>query len=257
MSGKSICVIGDMQVKPEHDLAYASHIGEYIAEKRPDIIVCIGDFYDFESLSSYDRGKASFEGRRLIEDIRAGNEAMERLMDPIQKLQSSQKFFKKKVYRPEMHFTLGNHEDRADRAAKDNPELQGFIGTELLDIERWGWQVHPFLKPVNVEGIYFVHYLANPMTGKPYAGTAMAQLKTVGNSFVVGHKQCLDVAIRPTLDGKQQIGIINGASYPHFEDYKGYVGNNHFRGITMLYEVKDGFGLPAFISLDYLAERYS
>jgi len=112
------------------------------------------------------------------------------------------------------------------------------------------------LQPVEIEGIYFVHYLANPMTGKPYGGTALNQLKTVGRSYVVGHKQVLDIAIRPTLDNKLQIGIVNGACYPHDEGYKGFQGNNHFRGLIMLNEVKDGFGLPCPVSLDFLRRKY-
>ena len=56
-----------------------------------------------------------------------------------------------------------------------------------------------------------MHYLANPMTGKPYSGTAANILKTVGKSFVVGHRQVVDCAIRPTIDSKLQLGIVNGA----------------------------------------------
>ena len=251
-----IAIIADTQVKPNHDLSYLDHIGAYLADKRPDVIVHIGDHYDFESLSSYDRGKRSFEGRRLKADIDAGNEGMERLLKPIKDLQKKQKLFKKKAYNPRMVFCTGNHEGRFDRLAEDMPELDGFVGTATLGLEKLGWEVHPFLKPVEIEGIFFAHYLANPFTGKPYGGTAMSQLKTVGRSFFVGHKQCLDVAIRPTLDDKMQIGIINGAAYPHFEQYKGFTGNNHFRGITMLHEVEEGFGMPMFVSLDYMGKKY-
>ena len=251
-----IAVLADVQVKPNHDLSYISHIGQYLADKRPDVIVCIGDFYDFESLCSYDRGKKSFEGRRLLADIEAGNRAMELLFQPLKELQRSQRHFKKKVYNPRLVFTMGNHEDRFDRVSNDMPEFDGFLGTETLQLEKWGWEVHPFLKPVEIEGIFFVHYLANPMSGKPYGGSAMNILKTVGRSFVVGHKQCLDIAIRPTIDGKQQLGIVNGACYDHFESYKGFVGNNHFRGLTVLHECSDGFAVPMFVSLDYMKEKY-
>lgn len=253
---KRILVIGDTQVKPGHDLSYISHIGEYIVDKRPDIIVCIGDWFDFESLSSYDRGKKSFEGRRLIEDIKAGNNAMELLFAPIRRLQAQQKRFKKKIYDPRLVFCHGNHEDRFDRVANDMPEFAGFVGTETLKLEQYGWEVYDYLQPVEIEGIYFVHYLANPFTGRPYSGTAMGQLKQVGRSFVVGHKQCLDIAIRPTLDNKMQLGIINGASYPHDEGYKGFQGNNHFRGVMLLNEVEDGFALPCPVSLDFLKKKY-
>ena len=241
-----ILIIGDTQAKPNVDLSYMKWIGKYIFEKRPDVVVHIGDAYDFESLSSYDKGKKSFEGRRLKADIEAGNKSMELLLGE----------FKKDGYNPRMVFCMGNHEGRFDRLADNMPELDGFVGTDTLPLAEMGWEVYSFLKPAVIEDIYFVHYLANPFTGKPYGGNAMNQLKTVGNSFVVGHKQCLDVAIRPTLNGKHQIGIINGAAYDFHEAYKGETGNNHFRGITMLHEVKDGFGLPMFISLDYLKSRY-
>jgi hypothetical protein len=251
-----ILVIGDTQVKPGHDLSYISHIGSYIAEKRPETVVCIGDWWDFESLSSYDRGKRSFEGRRLIADIDAGHEAMRLLFEPLKKLQAQQRRFKKKVYEPRMVFCMGNHEERADRVSNDMPEFEGFVGTGMLNLEQYGWEVYDFLQPVEIEGIYFVHYLANPFTGRPYSGTAMSILKTVGKSFVVGHKQCLDVAIRPTIDNKMQIGIVNGASYPHDESYKGYQGNNHFRGVTLLNEAEDGFALPCFVSMEFLEKKY-
>ena len=258
MNGSTICVIGDMQIRPNMNLDHIEHIGRYITDKKPDVIVQIGDWWDMPSLSSYDRGKASFEGRRVKEDIEAGHEGMRRLFEPIKKLQQAQRYFKKKVYSPRLVLTLGNHCERLDRAAQGSPELVGYIGTKELNIEQYGWEVYEFLKPVNIEGINFVHYLANPMTGRPYSGSAAGMLKTVGASFVMGHKQVLDIAIRTTLEGKNQIGIINGASYPHFEDYKGHQGgNSHFRGITMLYEAKDGFALPSFISLDFLRERYS
>lgn len=248
--------MADTQCKPEEDLSYMSWIGRYIVQKKPDYIVHIGDHYDFPSLSFYDKGKKSFEGRRLIADIEAGNKGMELLLGPLKVLQNKQRVNKKKVYQPELHFCTGNHEFRFDRLSNDMPELDGFVGTETLKLEDMGWEVHPFLKPVVIAGIHFVHFLANPFTGKPYGGSALNQLKNVGNSFVVGHKQILDIAIRPTLDGAHQIGIINGACYPFEEDYKGHQGNNHFRGLILLNEAENGFALPCPVSLDFLEKRF-
>jgi hypothetical protein len=153
-----------------------------------------------------------------------------------------------------MIFTMGNHEERLMRVSKDNPEFDGFLGYHLLELEK-DWEVHDFLKPVNVQGINFVHYLSNPMTGKPYGGSAATQLKSVGVSFVVGHKQTLDVSIQPVLDGTMRLGIVAGASYLFDEGYKGYQGNNHFRGVVMLYGAKDGYADPSFISTKFLISR--
>lgn len=245
--GKTHLVIADTQVKPDADMEYLRAVGRFIAERRPDVVVHIGDHWDMPSLSSYDRGKRSFEGRRVSEDLSAGHEGLKELVGQWENI---------KDYKPRMVFCPGNHEDRIDRFANDNPEFEGFIGTELLNIEKYGFEVYPFLKPVAIDGIHYVHYLANPFSGKPYGGTALNILKNVGNSFVMGHKQCLDIAIRPTIDQRMQVGIINGAYYPHDEDYKGYQGNNHFRGITVLHEVDDGFGVPEFVSLNRLMDEY-
>ena len=198
----TILIIADTQVKPTESLEYILWVGKYIHDTKPDIILMIGDWWDFPSLSSYDKGKASSEGRRFVDDLTAGNKGLELLELEINKDPS---------YKPRKVFCKGNHEHRVDRYVEDNPELKGTLGTEFLPLTKYGWEVYDFLVPVEIEGIFFVHYLANPMTGKPYSGTASNILKTVGRSFVVGHKQVLDIAIRPTFDGKQQIGIVNGA----------------------------------------------
>lgn len=256
--GRTHCIIADTQAKPGIDLSYLARIGQYIVDKRPDVIIHIGDHYDFESLSSYDKGKRVMEGRRLIHDIEAGNEGMELLLGPLRKLQARQRANRKKVYEPEMHFCKGNHEARFDRLANDMPELDGFVGTDTLPLKDMGWIVHDFLKPVKVDGIHYVHYLVNPMNGKPRGGNALNQLKAVGSSFVVGHKQVLDMAILDNqLDGGFKLGIINGACYEHDEGYKGYQGNDHFRGLMMLHEVENGFGLPMPVSLKYLKAKYA
>lgn len=247
--GSKIMFIPDCQVRKDVDTTYLTAIGEYIVDKKPDIIVNAGDFFDFPSLSSYDKGKLSFEGRRLKDDIEAGKEGMKKLLKPLREYQKVNP-----SYQPRMVFCLGNHEERLKRVSSNNSEFDGFIGYHLLDLEK-DWKVVDFLKPINIQGINFVHYLSNPMNGKPYGGSAAAQLKNVGCSFVVGHKQTLDVAIQPVLDGTMRIGIVAGASYPFDESYKGHQGNTHFRGVVMLYEAKDGFADPSFVSTSFLMER--
>ena len=249
-SGKKILFVPDCQVRKGIDTTYLTAIGQYIVDKKPDIVVNIGDFFDMPSLSVYDKGKLSFEGRRLAEDIEAGKEGMKKLLMPLrdyQKIDPS--------YQPRMVFCLGNHEERLQRVPVNNSEFEGFIGYHLLELEK-DWEVVEYLKPINIQGINFVHYLSNPFTGKPYGGNASSQLKNVGSSFCVGHKQTLEVAIQPVLDGTMRLGIIAGASYPFDESYKGQqTGNLHFRGVVMLHDAKDGFADPSFISTKFLIDR--
>lgn len=144
--GKTHAIIPDCQVKPGVNTSHLKHVGNYLAEKRPDVIVCIGDFADMPSLSSYSVGKAEAEGQRYMDDIFAARRAMDLLLAPIRKV---------KNYNPRMIFTLGNHEDRITREAEANPKLIGKISLDDLGYEDAGWEVHEFLKPVKVDGIEY------------------------------------------------------------------------------------------------------
>ncbi len=247
-------VLSDIQAKPGVSLDHLTHIGDYIVDKKPDVIICIGDFADCESLCSYDKGKKSFEGRRYKADMEAAKKAMKLLLKPMHKYNAHQRAVKQKQYKPRMVMTLGNHEERIARVVEMQAEFEGVISYD--DLPYQDWEVVDFLTPIEIDGVMYVHYLANPMTGKPYGGNALNQLKQVGKSFVVGHKQTLDIATRFILGGGQQWGIICGAGYPHYEGYKGPQGNHHFRGVLMLNRVIDGSFDPMIISLDYLKDRY-
>lgn len=249
--------IPDSQVRPGVCLEYLRWIGEYIVRKKPDVIVHAGDFADMESLSTYDKGKKSAEGKRVQADIDVAIFGMATLLGPLKRLQDEQRASGVEVYSPRLVLTLGNHEARIDRHVEANPELHGFLSIASLEYEKFGWEVVPFLTPINIGGINYCHYFPNVMTGKPLSGSAMGMLKTIGESFSMGHRQTLDVTTRflPT-SGKQQYGLIAGAAYTHNEVYKGNMGNRHWRGIVLKHNVKDGAYDPLFISLDWLASEY-
>lgn len=238
-------IIPDTQVKPGVPTDHLEWAGRYIAEKRPDVIVHLGDHWDFPSLSSYDRGKRCFEGRRYKADVDAGNEAMERLVAPIRAARG---------YSPEMHFLIGNHEQRMERTLEMDPWLEGLIGYENLALD--DWQVHRFLEVVELDGICMSHYFAAPLSGRPIGGTAHNLLAKVGRSCIMGHRQVLDMAVRELPNGSIQRALVAGAFYDHRETYKGEQGNGHWRGIIVLNEVADGNWDQVEVSLDFLRRKY-
>ncbi len=252
-------MIPDTQCKSGISLDYLDWLGQYIVDKQPEVIIHIGDHADMPALSSYDKGKGKAEGKRVSKDIAASIEGMNVLLKPIKMLQDSQmETYGKILYKPKMLITLGNHEERIMRHVNDNPELQGFLGYDSLKYKEMGWEVYDFLKPVVVNGVSYCHFMANPMSGKPYGGMAMNVLKNVGESFCMGHKQTLDVATRfLPASGTQQWAIIAGAYYEHDEGYKGYQGNHHWRGVVVQHNVKNGSFNPMFVDLAYLKRRYS
>lgn len=251
-----VLLIPDTQVKPGVPLDHLTALGNYIVTKRPDVIVHIGDHWDMQSLSSYDKGRKAAEGRRVQTDIDAGIHAMNVLLSPLRTLQARQRRNKKKVYEPEMHFCIGNHEERIMRHVEANAEMEGFLSYEDLQLQEMGWTVHDFLETFTIGGIAFSHYFYNPNTGRPFGGTAHTKLKNIGDSFIMGHQQGLDMATRTTNTGRKQWGIIAGSFYMHDEGYKGPQGNSHFQGVVMLNEVHEGDCAPNIITLDYLLKSY-
>lgn len=248
-----IAVIPDTQVKPGVDLTYLGKIGEYLVEKQPDVIVHLGDHWDMPSLSSYDVGKKSFEGRRYKNDIQAGNEGMAELLYPLKSYNKRAAANHKPRYRPEMHFLMGNHENRINRAVNDDAKLEGTIGVQDCNLD--DWIVHDFLDVAIIGGIAFSHYFVTGVAGRP-ASTASAQLNKKHMSCIAGHQQGLQIATAHRADGQRLTSIIAGSCYEHDEDYLGAQGNKHWRGFMMLHEVNDGqFDLMP-VSLDYLNKKY-
>jgi hypothetical protein len=208
------------------------------------------------SLSAYDRGTVKAEGARYQDDIDSGLEGMQALLKPIWKYNQKQKDKKKGPYKPRMVFLLGNHEERIHRHVNSNPSLIGKLSYQDLRLEDYGWEVHDFLKPAEIDGVYYAHYFYNPFTGKPYGGKASTRLNNIGFSFTQGHQQGRDEAEKPLANGKTIRGLIVGSFYQHDEDYKGPQGNTHWRGCVMKHEVKDGNYCLMELSLDYLVNNW-
>lgn len=237
-------VIPDVQVAPGRDVSHLTWIGNYIAEKRPDVIIQIGDFADMSSLNGYAVGKASMEGLRYADDIAATAAAMETLCAP---------FKATKKYSPEMVLTLGNHEHRITREADANPKFAKTISVDDLGYRRLGWRVIPFLKVATVDNVEYAHYFTSGVMGRPVSSAA-SLLRTRQGSATMGHVQKFDMAVH---EKTQKIALFCGICYLHDEEYLGPQGNQTKRQIVMCHEVHDGLYDPMFVSLDYLKRKYS
>ena len=250
----TIVVIPDSQVSPEHPGDFLAWVGRYIVDQfgsRPNVkIVHLGDLYDMPSLSSYDKkGGKMAEGRRYTADVEAGNRAFALLNNPIQR-----HLEKHPDWGVERHFLFGNHENRIVRAYEQGDAvLEGALALDHLLTP--GWERHPFLEVLVLDGTAFSHYFVNPGTGRPFAGNIETRIKAVGRSFVQGHQQALMFGVVP-IAGTRRYGIVAGACYSHDEDFLGPQGNDYWRGIIVLNEAREGLFDPMFVSLDYLKERY-
>lgn len=248
-------MLPDTQVRPGVPTEHFDWIGRYIDEKRPDVIVHLGDHWDMPSLSRHSEGKHELDQTDVDADVEAGNTALLSL----HKAMSGTKYRGIKRYAPRKVMLRGNHEDRIRRFLEQtsHARFKTVVSEKKFNDKALGWQPVEYLKPIEIGGIWFSHYFYNQLSGKPYGGTAANKLRNIGFSFVMGHVQGLDMATRSLANGQTQWGIAAGSCYLHTEDYKGPQANDHWRGLVMLHEVEQGNCNPMVVSLDYLRKRYS
>lgn len=245
--GLKIAVIPDVQALPGSPTNHLTACGKYLAEKRPDVIVNIGDFGDFPSLSRFGRGEREFEGKRYAKDLAAYHRSMEALMNPIAAAQG---------YKPRLEYTLGNHETHIERLTQEYPVLAEHITMEKdLHPETYGWRVHDFLRPIAIGGVAFSHYFPSGVMGRPIT-TAAELLRKLHMSAVAGHQPGRDIAYGRRADGGHMTAIISGSFYQHDMKFLSPFTNAHWRGMYMLHEVKNGRFDEMPVSINFLLRKF-
>jgi hypothetical protein len=125
--GRVHMVIPDIQAKPNVEHEHMRWIANYALEKRPDVIVQIGDWADMPSLSLYDKGKRCYEGRRYVKDIEAANFSLNLFEETIE---NHNREHPEDRYEPRKVITFGNHEYRIERATMLDASLDGKLTIE-------------------------------------------------------------------------------------------------------------------------------
>lgn len=248
--GINIAVMADRQVKPNIELDYLRWQGLYLAAEKPDVILDIGDFADMPSCSMHETvGSKSFAAQNYKEDILAVHRGMKAFMEPIQAE------MQRTGWKPRLIMCLGNHEHRITRTLEAIPKLDGLIGLPDLEYERWGFEVIPFLQPIEIAGITFAHYFPSGQMGRPIS-SARAMITKLHTSAVAGHQQGRDIAFGKRANGKQITCIIAGSAYIHDEGYLNPQTNNHWRGFYMLNDCVEGEFEEKAVSMKYLRRRF-
>jgi len=246
--GRMHLIIPDVQMKHGVRDEHMRWIGNYIVEKQPDVIVQIGDFADMESLSAYLKAKES-EGLRYKKDLQAVHGALDKLFAPVNDYNLTAPV----KYKPRWVLTLGNHEQRILRLIDDHPKFEGVFGIEDLKYEEYGFEVHPYLKVIKIDGIEYSHFFTSGVKGNACSSAAV-QLRERACSSTAGHVQHTDVAIHKKT---QQTALFSGTCYLHDEKYLGQQDNCQRRQIVVKNEVEDGRYDLMFVSLKYLEKHYS
>lgn len=247
-AGRKHLYIPDLQVKPGVPLNHLYWIAQYAMDKDVDVVILAGDVYDMPSLSSYDRaGSKAAEGRRVLQDLDAGDHALEIFAD----------VWWKGRYEPERHVTKGNHCKRRERYLESDAKLEGTLRD--FKFADFGWKAHEFLVPVTIDGIRYSHFFPHNPRGtisqtKNGAPSARAQAQRQMCSATAGHQQGLDYSVHETHDGRVH-GLIAGSCYLHDEEYM--PTNNYWRGVVLKNDVHNGDYSVCMVPLDFLYRKYS
>jgi hypothetical protein len=249
-----IVVIADTQVDSDSPLDHLRALSKYIWEHKPKHIVHIGDHWDFPSLSSY---KADTErvGDDTQADYDGGFKAFDVIMEETVK---GNRKGKKKAYKPNKVFIMGNHEDRLNRLITEQPRFKNTFPLKK-DIEKRGWTVYDFLVPCFIDDICFIHFMPNPMSGRPVGGSVENKLNKFPHSFVHGHQQQFQFGRRQNMQGTPHFGVCAGSFYMHDEDYRG-ANNTEIRGFAHLKSYVNRYDQAdhdvEFVSLERLLAQY-
>jgi hypothetical protein len=253
---KDILVVPDPHAHPDFSNERADWLGKFILDRKPDIVVNMGDTFDMPSLSSYDKGKASFHGASYERDIEAGLDFLDRMWHPIRKA-------KKK--RPYSVFLEGNHCHRLKKVLEYDPHLAG----DRFGVSYKNYQLADYHNEVvyyegqtpgiyTTQGISFAHYLISGVMGRPIGGEhhAASLIAKTHSSCVVAHTHTVDWSVRNTVTGKTVMGLVAGVYQDYDAKWAGSCNDLWWSGVVYLRGAEDGRYDPEFISLAALRGEY-
>lgn len=255
-------VIGDSHAKSGTNLSRFTLAGRLAVDRKVDKIINMGDWFDMPSLSSYDKGKKSFEGRRYNRDIQAGVKAQQLFQDPIDEYNLANRSKKQRKYSPRKIALKGNHEQRMDRAVNLAPELEGRLSDADFGWEEAGWEFVNYNGATpgvyNIDGVLYAHYLVSGLMGNPIGGEhpAASVIKKQFASCVVAHSHVRDFSERTTGDGRRLCALVAGCFLEDAEDYAGEANKMWWPGLVILHGVHNGEFDPEFISMKTLRKTY-
>ena len=251
-------VIGDPHVQPSTSNERFIKAGKVVLDYRPTTVICLGDFADMPSLSSYDRGTKSYEGRRYRQDIESVRDALGKFNRPIDEYNETCRVNKKAQYKPRKVMLGGNHEDRILRTIQIHPEMDGQIGLHDLQYEEHGWEVIPYREVIEIDGVAYCHYFPSGIKGEAVSGlnVAASLLAKHMTSCTVGHNHLFDYAIRNTPGGITHMALSAGCFFEHPQTYAAHTQYMWWRGLIIKNNVSNGVYDLETLSMEEINERY-
>ena len=243
-----ICAIGDAHDSPKiPNKERFEWIGAHIKATKPDVVVQIGDFLTLDSLNNYEPNE-TFAGKlkpTFQADVGSFIEALG-AMD---------------IDGPELHCTLGNHEQRLFAYENNHPEVYGMMQIELQGaLERFGWTFSPYKFIQKYGGVGFTHSATNSM-GRAYGGKNSENSIANDSLFdlVIGHSHRRRLVRVPKIGDDNNLADLNlGCALPDgfIESYARHSSTGWSFGIYDLTIQHGSLQSESFIPMSELGSLY-
>lgn len=247
-------VFGDAHAHPDHDNNRASLLSSLIVDIQPEVVVNLGDQWDMSSLSSYDKGKASFIGRTYRQDIESGLEFSRLVWEPIRR---------RKKRLPRRVFLIGNHEQRIARALDLQSNLHGTIGYEDFSLSDHYDEVVDYNGntpgSITIDGIHYAHYFISGISGRPISSDVSPAAALVGKNLVsstAGHSHLFDYSVRNAANGMRLNGLVAGCFIDYNIEWAGESNKLWSRGVAICHNVENGAYDLEWVSIARLKKEY-
>ena len=246
----TICAIGDFHDCPGQDKSRIKWIARYIADTNPDLVVQIGDFADWNSLSKHEKpGTIGYADKpAFVDDLDSAEEVLSQFRQILKD-------------GPPCYITYGNHEERLERWDNEQPESKGLSFADRRDVlfKNYGWKSYAYGQWLFINGVGFTHVPHNLM-GREYGGKTV---NTIANdavfSIVFGHSHRKAEVSVPKIGPAKSVEILNlGTAMPQglVKYYAGKSMTGWAYGVWSL-SIRDGHIVGhSYTSMADLESRY-
>ena len=209
-----VLAIGDAHDSPKlEDKSRFFGMGKLAKERGVSHVIQIGDFADFDSVSSHIPAD-TIEGK-LNSPYTADIVSLNRALEAFDKGINGHKVVR--------HVTLGNHERRIYQYENQHPQVEGMLTGELEQtFKDHGWSFTPYGEFYFLGSVGFIHAALNRL-GKTYGGKLAES--TIANDavfdVVIGHSHVRKDHRAPKIGPHKHVTVLNlGCALP-----QGYTQN--------------------------------
>lgn len=243
MKKRAVVVLPDLQI-PNHDKESLKAVLKYVRNHTWDELIQLGDFFDFESISTHERGNfRGKEGSRIAEEYKEADKVLDSIISAA----------RNKNKKCKITIIQGNHDWRMERFIDENPQLANLIEPEhRLNFKERGvdyvrfWEngtYHRIGKATFIHGLYTNDHHAkktvnaygtNVFYGHTHDVQCYSQVLRGKDNTIVGQSLgCLCRYNQQYLKGKptrwqQSFGIFYFFPDGHFTYYVPRIFNNKF-----------------------------